>query len=70
MYRVRNIAAAVVVPSPLAGEAIAAFAGERMGERLSLVSSALPFFVVLDHGVEDGEKLSHDSGEGEFLGLS
>src|SRR6185312_1595086 len=40
------------------------------GERLSCVSSGLPRFSIPEHGVEDGKKLSHASGERELLRLS
>src|SRR3954471_22057205 len=40
------------------------------GERLSLMSSALPSDVVADDGVEDGDELAHHRGEREFFRLS
>src|SRR3954449_9636209 len=39
------------------------------GERLSWVSSGLPWFLVSQDGVEDGEELAGDGDEGDHLGL-
>src|SRR3954467_13210403 len=40
------------------------------GERLSWVSSGLPWFLVSQDGVEDGEELAGDGDEGDHVGLS
>src|SRR3954469_9342376 len=40
------------------------------GERLSWVSSGLPWFLVSQDGVEDGEELAGDGDEGDHLGLA
>src|SRR3990170_869579 len=40
------------------------------GERLSWKSSVLPWSTVSEDGVEDGEELTHDGGEGELLGFA
>ena len=39
-------------------------------QRLSWISSGLPWFFVPDDCVEDGEEFSGDGDEGEFLGFS
>src|SRR5262249_33425671 len=45
--------------------------GERTApQRLSWLSSVLPFFVVSEHGVERGEEFAGDRDEGERLGFS
>ena len=38
-------------------------------ERLSCLSSELPWFLVPDDCVEDGQQFAHDGDEGAFLGL-
>src|SRR3954467_12608865 len=40
------------------------------GERLSWVSSGLPWFLVSQDGVEDGEELAGDGDEGDHFGLA
>src|SRR3954453_7452456 len=40
------------------------------GERLSWMSSGLPWFLVSQDGVEDGEELAGDGDEGDHLGLA
>src|SRR3954464_1442430 len=40
------------------------------GERLSWVSSGLPWFLVSQDGVEDGEELAGDGDEGDHVGLA
>src|SRR5262249_2610694 len=39
-------------------------------QRLSCLSSVLPFFVVSEHGVERGEKFASDRDESEHLGFA
>src|SRR5205085_7775612 len=48
----------------------AAILTREAGERLSCVSSGLPWFLVSQDGVEDGEELAGDGDEGDHLGLS
>ena len=40
------------------------------GERLSCLSSVLPWFLVSDYGVEDGEAFACDGDEGDHFRLS
>src|SRR5262249_17114897 len=42
----------------------------RPPQRLSWLSSVLPFFVVSEHGVERGEEFAGDRDEGERLGFT
>src|SRR3954453_10757062 len=44
--------------------------GLAAGERLSLLSSGLPWLLVSQDGVEDGEELAGDGDEGDHVGLS
>ena len=49
--------------------ALEAFRGDGRGERLSCLSSVLPWGSVSDDGVEDGQQFPHHRGERDPLGL-